>query len=98
MDQCVEKWVDLYPLEMNQTCCGGGGGLSATGDYGQLRVQIGKMKADQIRKTGAKVVVSNCYNCHTQMIEINEKYNLGVKVSHIVELVADSLETASGGE
>ena len=58
-------------------------------------MQIGKVKAEQIRKTGAKVVVSNCYNCHTQMIEINEKYNLGLKVSSIVELVADALEVSS---
>jgi len=91
----TSDFVEMEPSGALNYCCGGGGGLSASGDYGQLRLQIGKVKAEQIRNTGAKIVVSNCYNCHTQMIEINEKYNLGLKVSSIVELVADALEVSS---
>jgi Fe-S oxidoreductase len=83
----------MEPHGERNFCCGGGGGLSATGDYGNLRVGIGKAKADQIKATGAKVVVSNCYNCHTQLLEINEKYGLGVRVINLVEFVADALVT-----
>ena len=89
----TSQFVEMEPYGEWNYCCGGGGGLSATGDYGNLRLKIGEVKAEQIKKTGAKVIVSNCYNCHTQLIEINEKYGLGAKVINIVELVADSLET-----
>jgi len=91
----TSEFVEMEPTGALNFCCGGGGGLSATGDYGQLRLQIGKVKAEQIEKTGAKVVVTNCYNCLTQIGELNRKYNLGVKVKSIVELVADSLDTGS---
>ena len=67
--------------------------MSATPDYGQKRVLAGKAKADQIRKTGAKVVVTNCYNCMTQIRELNKAYKLGIEVKSIVELVADSMKT-----
>ena len=88
------NFVEMEPHGALNYCCGGGGGLSASGDYGQLRIQIGKVKAEQIKKTGAKIIVSNCYNCHTQLIELNEKYKLGLQVKSIVELVADSLEVS----
>jgi len=86
-------FVEMEPSGAWNYCCGGGGGLAATGDYGQLRMQVGKVKTEQIRRTGAKVVVTNCYNCMTQIRELNDKYKLGVKVKSIVELVADSLES-----
>jgi Fe-S oxidoreductase len=88
------NFVEMEPHGALNYCCGGGGGLSASGDYGQLRIQIGKVKVEQIKKTGAKVIVTNCYNCHTQLIELNEKYKLGLQVKSIVELVADSLEVS----
>jgi len=91
----TSDFIEMEPAGALNFCCGGGGGLSATGDYGQLRLQIGKVKAEQIQKTGAKVVATNCYNCLTQIGELNRKYNLGVKVKSIVELVADSLNPGS---
>jgi Fe-S oxidoreductase len=88
----TSDFVEMEPHGVWNLCCGGGGGLSATPDYGQKRVQAGKAKADQIRRTGAKVVVTNCYNCMTQIRELNKAYQLGVEVKSIVELVADSLK------
>ena len=70
---------------------GGGGGLASTGDYGQLRMTMGKKKAEQIRHTGAKVVATNCFNCMTQIRDLNKAYKLNVDVRSIVELVAESL-------
>ena len=59
---------------------------------GSIRLEIGKVKADQIKATGAKTVITNCYNCRTQISELNRKYKLGVEVKSIVEAVADSLD------
>jgi Fe-S oxidoreductase len=87
------QFVEMNPHGVWNLCCGGGGGLAATADYGQKRIQVGKAKADQIRETGAKIVITNCYNCMTQIRELNKAYELGIEVKSIVELVAESLKT-----
>lgn len=88
----TSAFVEMEPHGVWNLCCGGGGGLAATADYGQKRIQVGKAKADQIRQTGAKIVVTNCYNCMTQIRELKKAYELDVEVKSIVELVADSLK------
>ncbi len=93
LEAVTSDFVEMEPHGVWNLCCGGGGGLSATPDYGQKRVLAGKAKADQIRQTGAKVVVTNCYNCMTQTRELNKAYELGIEVKSIIELVADSMKT-----
>jgi len=39
----------------------------------------------------AKVVVTNCFNCMTQIRDLNKAYELNIEVKSIVELVAESL-------
>ena len=53
--------------------------------------QAGKKKAEQIRQTGAKIVVTNCFNCMTQIRDLSKAYDLGIEVKSIVELVSESL-------
>ena len=84
--------VEMHPHGARNYCCGGGGGLASTGDYGQLRITMGKKKAEQIRQTGAKVVVTNCFNCMTQIRDLSKAYELDIEVKSIVELVAESLK------
>ena len=84
-------FVEMTPTGVQSFCCGGGGGLAATADYGQVRLQAGKTKAEQIRKTGAKIVVTNCFNCKTQIRDLAKEYDLGAEVKSIVEVVAASL-------
>ena len=88
----TSKSVEMHPHGARNFCCGGGGGLASTGDYGQLRIKMGKTKAEQIRQTGAKIVVTNCFNCMTQIRDLSKAYDLGVEVKSIVELVAESLQ------
>ncbi len=88
----TSNYVEMEPHGEWNFCCGGGGGLSATGEYGHIRLEIGRCKADQIKATGAKTVITNCYNCRTQISELNRKYELGVEVKSIVEAVAESLD------
>jgi Fe-S oxidoreductase len=87
----TSDFVEMQPHGARNFCCGGGGGLASTGDFGQLRLQMGKKKAEQIRETGAKIVATNCFNCMTQIRDLNKAYDLGVEVKSIVELVAESL-------
>jgi Fe-S oxidoreductase len=92
LNALTSTFVEMHPHGARNYCCGGGGGLASTGDYGQLRITMGKKKAEQIRQTGAKIVVTNCFNCMTQIRDLSKAYDLAVEVKSIVELVAGSLK------
>ena len=64
----------------------GDGALQATGAS-----QAGGIKAEQIRRTGAKTVVAPCHNCIDQLMELNKEYKLGVAIKTVAEMVADAL-------
>jgi Fe-S oxidoreductase len=83
--------IEMTPGGNDNFCCGGGGGLLAMSEYNERRIKAGEIKAEQIRKTGAKVVVTPCHNCVDQLTQINHTYKLGVKIKTIAELVADAL-------
>ena len=73
-------------------CCGGGGGLVALGeDSLNFRMKSSKVKAKQIKKGGAKILVTACENCHAQLNDINKHYDLGMEVKYLSSMVADSL-------
>ena len=87
----TSDYVEMQPNGMHNYCCGGGGGLASTGDFGKVRLDAGKRKAAQIRQSGAKIVVTNCFNCLTQIRDLSQTYDLGVEVKSIVEIVSKSL-------
>lgn len=87
----VSNFVEMTPHGMDNFCCGGGGGQLAMSEYNERRIKIGEIKADQIRKTGAKVVVTPCHNCVDQLSQLNQVYHLNVKIKTIAEIVADAL-------
>lgn len=91
MDQCLEQWVELYPTREQQLCCGGGGG-TLTNSYNAERIFYGRRKMEQIRLTGAQMVVTPCHGCHGQLAGIKEHYGLkALQVKYLWELVADCL-------
>jgi Fe-S oxidoreductase len=63
----------------------------AASEHTARRIEAGRIKADQIRATGAKVVASPCHNCIDQLMELNRAYKLGVEVRTLAEIVADAL-------
>lgn len=87
----VSELVEMNPYGNDNFCCGGGGGKLAMSEYNERRLKIGGIKADQIKATGAKVVITPCHNCVDQLVQINHTYNLGVKIVTIAEVVADAL-------
>ena len=86
--------TDFRELTPNRTlnwCCGGGGGLIAAPEMAEVRMKVGKPKADQIAQTEAKCVVTSCENCKLQMDELNKHYELGVEIKGVIDLIADAL-------
>jgi Fe-S oxidoreductase len=60
-------------------------------EYNERRMKIAEIKAEQIRKTGASVVVTPCHNCVDQLMQIDSKFKLGVRVKTLAEIVADAI-------
>ena len=91
LSQCLDNWVDLYPTQQLQICCGGGGGALTTG-YNDERIYYGRRKMEQIRATGASMVVVPCHSCHGQLQNIKTHYGFeDLQVKYLWELVADCL-------
>lgn len=89
--QVVQDFVEMTPNRQNNFCCGGGGGMLSMSEYGERRVSSGRIKADQIRATGAKIIATPCHNCADQLIEISKHYKLGTEIQAVVELVYSAL-------
>jgi len=89
--QCCENFVETNPTKMNNYCCGAGGGAWAM-PYSEERIFYGRVKAKQIKDSGAEMVIAPCHNCRDQIMKsLNKEYDLGVEVKYLWELVADSL-------
>jgi len=91
MEQSVESFVEMTPNKIDNFCCGGGGGQLAMSEYNDRRLKIAEIKAEQIRKTGASVVVAPCHNCVDQLSQINVTYKLNVQIKTLAEILADAL-------
>jgi Fe-S oxidoreductase len=87
----VGDFREMTPNRLHSYCCGAGSGLVATPEWTDIRLEAGKLKAEQIRQTGAKIVVTSCDNCRHQCSELSEHYNLNTSVTSISELTAQAL-------
>lgn len=87
----VPELIEMDPYGNENFCCGGGGGMLAMSEYNERRLKIGEIKAEQIRKTGAQVVITPCHNCVDQLVQLNHHYHLGVEIKSVAEVVADAI-------
>lgn len=89
--RAVKRWVEMTPNRVQNFCCGGGGGQLSMTRFARRRVEAGRIKAEQIRATGARIVATPCHNCIDQLSELNKEYQLGVEVKTVCEIVASAL-------
>ncbi|MCF8303805.1 MAG: (Fe-S)-binding protein [Bacteroidales bacterium] len=91
LENTVSDFVEMMPNGADNFCCGGGGGQMAMGEYNDRRIRIGSIKAEQIKNTGASIVVTPCHNCVDQLMQINATYKLNVQIKTLAEIIADAL-------
>lgn len=94
LSAATPDWVEMTPNREQNYCCGGGGGQLSMSRYAKRRLEAGRIKAEQIKATGAEVVVAPCHNCIDQLMELNKEYRLGVEVRTVCEVVADAIVPA----
>ncbi len=93
--QCIdeEHYREMVDSPLNNLCCGAGGGAWAL-PYDEERLAYGKYKSDQIKATGAELVVTPCHNCRDQIMKgLAKEHDLGnyKETMYLWELVAESL-------
>jgi len=87
----ANNFIEMTPYGIDNFCCGGGGGQLSMSEYNERRMKIAEIKTEQIRKTGAAIVATPCHNCVDQLIQIDNKFKLGVKIKTLAEIVADAI-------
>jgi len=93
-----EDFVEMTPNRAENYCCGGGGGTVSIDEIREFRTELmGKQKADQIRATGAKYLVSPCANCKKQLKEVCEDNGLDdVEVVGLHDLLLKVIDFGTG--
>jgi Fe-S oxidoreductase len=82
---------EMYPNRAENFCCTGGGGAMSMSEYTPRRLKSAKIKAEQLRATGAKVVVTSCHNCVDGLTDLIRHYKLGMEVTQLVNLVSNAM-------
>ena len=83
------KFVELENNRKLATCCGGGGNVEAVNV--KLSESIAKIKAHEIIKAGADIVVTSCQQCVRTILQALKKENSKIKTMDISELVLASI-------
>jgi Fe-S oxidoreductase len=92
LHQLTDNFREMSPEPRYNWCCGGGGGLVALGEETlEFRMKSSRVKVDQVKETGAKILATACENCHTQLSNLNDHYEMGVEVKFLSSMVADAL-------
>lgn len=91
LELVVSDFQEMYPNRTENYCCTGGGGAMSMSEYTPRRLQSAQVKADQIKATGAKIVVTSCHNCVDGLGDLIKHYKLDCEVKQLVDLVAEAL-------
>ena len=91
LSKITTDFREMTPNKAEALCCGGGGGIVALAEYTDRRIAAGKPKAEQIKNTGARIVVAACENCRLQIGDLNEHYNLNVRITALTDLVVRAM-------
>ena len=86
-----EDFREMYPNRAENFCCTGGGGAMSMSEYTARRLKSGIVKADQLKETGAEIVVTSCHNCVDGLTDVIRHYKLDMEVTQLVNLVANAL-------
>lgn len=91
MKHVCSDFREMHPNRMNNYCCTGGSGLLVMPEYRALRLEVAKIKAEQLKATGADIVCTMCHNCRDGLGDLISHYQLNMKVVQIMDLVAGAL-------
>jgi iron-sulfur cluster protein len=86
--ELIKKTGVFVPAVEEETCCGFGGTYS--GKFPQISREILNRKLDDVRHTGAALLVTECPGCVMQLRGGAEKRGDPIRVLHMAELLAEN--------
>lgn len=86
--KCCTNVIEMIPNREHNYCCAAGGGVINCGPiFKESRLKGNKIKAEQLRRTGAKIIVSPCHNCHSGLEDIVKYYDLDMEVLFLSDII-----------
>ncbi|MCG8632870.1 MAG: (Fe-S)-binding protein [Desulfobacterales bacterium] len=86
-------FVEMTPNREHNYCCGAGGGVVNCGPpYKTDRMVNNRIKAEQLRATGAEVLIAPCHNCHSGLEDIIHHYELDMEVKFLGDIIFETME------
>jgi Fe-S oxidoreductase len=93
VDALCENFTDVDPrFEHNYCCMAGGGTINCGPPWKRSRMISNRVKAEQLGRTGAHIVITPCHNCHSGIEDIIGFYGLGMHVKFISEIMVEVME------
>lgn len=93
VNQTCENFIEMHPNMEHNFCCGAGGGVINCGPtYKPTRMKGTRVKAEQLKKTGARIVIAPCHNCHSGIEDIIDHYDLGMEVKFMVDILTMTID------
>ena len=88
----VRDFVEMTPNGRDNYCCGGGGGLVSLNETHEFRMEVGgRVKAEQLRRTGADICIAPCANCKKQLKELVEYHDIPCRVMGLHDLILQAI-------
>ena len=79
---------DVEKIGRWSTCCGGG---NMETSHPELSERMGRRRLEELKATGASVIVTNCPACEMQLNHTVKKMNADFKVLDLIHLVDEAL-------
>jgi Fe-S oxidoreductase len=85
--------VEMHPNKEHNFCCAAGGGVINCGPpFKNVRVSGNEIKAEQLRATGVKTVITPCHNCHGGLHDIIHHHKLGMDLKFLSDIIYECME------
>ena len=81
-----EDFREMWPNRDRNFCCGGGSGILMDEMMDQ-RMKFGKVKAEQVKATGALTVIAPCAICKAQIPNVMAYWQTGATVHGLIDMV-----------
>ncbi len=82
------NFVEMHPNREHNYCCAAGGGVINCGPpHKMTRVRGNRVKAEQLKATGAQVLIAPCHNCHGGLEDIVHHYKLDMEILFLGDII-----------
>ena len=92
VNETCEDFREMTPNKEHNFCCNAGGGLASLSNWAAHKARGNRVKAEQIKATGAKYVITPCHNCSTGIKDVIKYWNLPVKNIFFDEILLATME------